>query len=227
MKTTKTCVKMIQRTIGEKAVVVLSSIKILTAVKLIAFRALHWLTHLPQCRIYAPVNRVSIGSDNGLSPIRRQSIILTNAGLLSIGPLRTNVIEILIKIQNFSFTKMHLKITSAKRRPFYPGGDELKGCYNDTLSVPILRTSIACHGYVYIGGNYHEILTLEHHSSRFNDVFFFNFPHAPRSWCLFWQALLFPYTELRASRQATISMRFRLISMVWCVSENIRQPWFR
>ena len=36
--------------------------------------------------IYASVNRVSIGSDNGLSPIRRQIIILTSAGLLLIGP---------------------------------------------------------------------------------------------------------------------------------------------
>ena len=33
--------------------------------------------------------------------------------------------ETLIKIQNFSFTKMHLKISSANRRPFCPGGDEL------------------------------------------------------------------------------------------------------
>ena len=31
-----------------------------------------------------------------------------------------------IGIQNFSFTKMHLKISSAKRRPFCPGGDESK-----------------------------------------------------------------------------------------------------
>ena len=29
----------------------------------------------PKCRIYASVNRVNIGSDNGLSPIRRQAII--------------------------------------------------------------------------------------------------------------------------------------------------------
>ena len=29
----------------------------------------------PWCRIYASVNRVSIGSDNGLSPIQRQAII--------------------------------------------------------------------------------------------------------------------------------------------------------
>ena len=52
----------------------------------------------PLFRIYASVNRVSIDSDNGLSPIRRQAIIWTNAELLSIDPLGTNFNEILIKI---------------------------------------------------------------------------------------------------------------------------------
>ena len=65
-----------------------------------------------------------MGSDNGLSPIRHQAIIQTNAGLLSIGPLGTNFSEILIKTQHFLFTEMHMKISSAKRRPFYPGEDE-------------------------------------------------------------------------------------------------------
>ena len=37
-----------------------------------------------------------IGSDNGLSPGRRQAIIWTNAGILLIGLLRTNFNEILI-----------------------------------------------------------------------------------------------------------------------------------
>ena len=45
--------------------------------------------------------------------------------MLPIGTLGTNFSEILIKIQNFSFTEMHLKISSAKWRPFCPGGDEL------------------------------------------------------------------------------------------------------
>ena len=39
-----------------------------------------------------------IGSDNGLAPGRHQAIIWTNAGILLIGPLRTNFSEILIKI---------------------------------------------------------------------------------------------------------------------------------
>ena len=62
-----------------------------------------------------------IGSDNGLSPDWRQAIIWTNAGLLLIRPLGTNFSEILIEILIFSLKKMHLKVSSAKRRPFCLG----------------------------------------------------------------------------------------------------------
>ena len=55
-----------------------------------------------------------IGSDNGLSPERRQAIIWTNAGILLIGPLGTNFSEILIEIQAFSLKKIRLKMSSAK-----------------------------------------------------------------------------------------------------------------
>ena len=70
-------------------------------------------------------NLTNIDSDNGLSPGRRQAIIWTNAGILLIWPLGTNFSEILSKIKKISFTKMHLKLSSAKRRPFCPGEDEL------------------------------------------------------------------------------------------------------
>ena len=46
--------------------------------------------------IYASVN-TGFGSDNGLSPTRRQAFIWTNAGLLPMGPQGTNFTEILIK----------------------------------------------------------------------------------------------------------------------------------
>ena len=46
-----------------------------------------------------------IGSDNGLSPGRRQAIIWNNAGLLLIEPLGTNLSEISIGIQTFSLKK--------------------------------------------------------------------------------------------------------------------------
>ena len=68
----------------------------------------------------------SIGSDNDLSPGRRQAIIRTNAGKLLIRPLGTNFNEFLVEILIFSFKKMRLKVSSAKRRPFCLGLNELK-----------------------------------------------------------------------------------------------------
>ena len=62
-----------------------------------------------------------IGSDNGFSPKQHQAIIWTNGGILLIGPLGTNFGEILIAIQTFSLKKRHLKLSSAKWRPFCLG----------------------------------------------------------------------------------------------------------
>ena len=77
-----------------------------------------------------------IGSDNGLSPGRRQAIIWTSAGILLIGPLGTNFNEILIEIHVFSFKKMHLKMSSAKWRPFCLGLNVLmQGCDESTVNA--------------------------------------------------------------------------------------------
>ena len=57
-----------------------------------------------------------IGSDNGLSPGRRQAIIWTRAKILLIGPLGTNFSEILIGTETFSLKKMHLKMASVLSR---------------------------------------------------------------------------------------------------------------
>ena len=62
-----------------------------------------------------------IGLDNGLSPGQRQAIIWTNAGLLLIGTRGTNFNEILIKIHEFSFKKIHLKMSSGEWRQFCLG----------------------------------------------------------------------------------------------------------
>ena len=59
-----------------------------------------------------------IGSDNGLSPGRRQAIIWTNAGILLIRILGTNLSEILGEIHSLAFSKMHSKMSSAKWRLF-------------------------------------------------------------------------------------------------------------
>ena len=66
-------------------------------------------------------NLTIIGLDNGLSPGRRQTIIRTNAGILLLRPLGTNFSEFLVQILIFSFTKMHLKMSSAKWGPISLG----------------------------------------------------------------------------------------------------------
>ena len=73
------------------------------------YRLTHWgrVTHICVSKL------TIIGSDNGLSPGRRQAIIWTIAGILLIGPLGTNFIEIIVGIQTISFRKMHLKMSSA------------------------------------------------------------------------------------------------------------------
>ena len=89
-----------------------------------------WLTHWGQVT-HICVSKLSItGSDNGLSPDRRQAITWTNAGVLLIGPLGTNFSEILFKIPTFSFKKMRLKVSSAKWRPFCPGLNVLTMLHN-------------------------------------------------------------------------------------------------
>ena len=70
-----------------------------------------------------------IGSDNGLSPERRQAIIWTNDGILLLGPLGTNFSEILIAIQTFSLKKIRLKMSSAK-------------CCSFRLSLNVLKSAV-------------------------------------------------------------------------------------
>ena len=90
-------------------------------VKLIS-QLTHWgrVTHICVSKL------TIIGSDNGLSPGRRQAIIWTNAGILLIWTLGTNFSEILSKIHIFSFKKIHFKMSSGKRRPFCLGLNEVR-----------------------------------------------------------------------------------------------------
>ena len=83
------------------------------------------LTHWGRATHICVAKLTTIGSDNGLSPGRRQAIIWTIAGIFLIGPLGTNFSEILIEILTFSFKKMRLKVSSAKRRPFCLGLNKL------------------------------------------------------------------------------------------------------
>ena len=61
----------------------------------------------------------------GLLAWLAKNIFWTNARILLIRPLGTNFSENQLKKQNFSFMKMHLKMSPAKWQPSCPRGDEL------------------------------------------------------------------------------------------------------
>ena len=75
-----------------------------------------WLNHWGRETHICVSKLTIIGSNNGLSPGRRQAIILTNDGILLIKTSGTNFNEILIEIHISSLKKRHLKISSVKCR---------------------------------------------------------------------------------------------------------------
>ena len=87
----------------------------------IAYPLTHWgrMTHICVSKL------TIIGLDNGLLPDRHQAIIWTIAEILLIGPLGTNLSEILIEIRTFSFKIMYLEMSSGKWRPSGLGLNEL------------------------------------------------------------------------------------------------------
>ena len=74
----------------------------------------HYVKSSPPSAAYMSVNRTSIGSEDGLSPIKRQAIIWNNAGISLIGPMETNFNE--TKFIHL-FKKIHLKMLSGKWYP--------------------------------------------------------------------------------------------------------------
>ena len=88
--------------------------------------ALEGLTHWGRVTHIRVSKLTIIASDNGLSPGRCQAIIWASAGILLIGPLGANFSQISIEILTFSFKKMRLKVSSAKRQPFCLGLNGLK-----------------------------------------------------------------------------------------------------
>ena len=79
------------------------------------------LTHLGRVTHICVDKLTVIGSDNGLSPGRRQLSIWSNAGVLLIGLLGTNISEISMEINIFSFKKFQLKLWTGKCTPFCLG----------------------------------------------------------------------------------------------------------
>ena len=105
-----------------------------------------------------------IGSDNGLSPGRRQAIIWTNAGILLIGTSGTNFSDNLIECHSFSFKKMHMKMSTGNWRPSCLGLNVLnhiikkgpglspirKHTYNILTSNMLRKYKIQCIYVIYV-----------------------------------------------------------------------------
>ena len=105
------------------------------------FKMTHGLTHWGRVTHICVGNLTIIGSDNGLSPGRRQAITWNNVEIL----LGTNLSEMLIEIHTFSFKKIHLKMSSGKWRPFCLGFNVLTICitiliwhYRVAWVIPVL-----------------------------------------------------------------------------------------
>ena len=101
----------------------------------------------------------TIGSDNGLSPGRRQAIIWSNAEILLNWTLGTNFSEILSEIDTFSFKQMRLKMSSGKWRPYCLGLNVLSGC--NYSSMPYIPH--ASHGT--------NIFITSHPRNKHNDIY--------------------------------------------------------
>ena len=109
-----------------------------------------WLTHWGRVTHICVGKLTIIGSDNGLSPERRQAIIWTNAGILLIGPLGRNFSEILIEIQTFSLKKIRLKMSSAKCCSFRLGLNVLTHLGQERMAPTFLTTFSNAYAWIKV-----------------------------------------------------------------------------
>ena len=100
------------------------------------------LTHWGRVTHICVDNLTIIGSDNGLSPGRRQAITWTNVGILLIGPMGTNFSEMLIEIHTFSFENVVWKMAAILSRP---------QCVNHIQRGPSECFIIECYHSLYTG----------------------------------------------------------------------------
>ena len=131
------------------------------------------LTHWDRVTQICVTKLAIIGSDNGLSPGRHQAIIWTNAGILWIWPLGTNVSEILIEIRTFSFKKWRLKLSSGKWLPFCLGLNVILWMSYHTYSESSLRGVVIHIQYIV-----NAFLAFRHRHTTLNTM-------RPRKWTPF------------------------------------------
>ena len=127
--------------------------------------------------------------------------------LLPTGPLGTNFSEILIIIQNFSFTKMHLKISSAKWRPFCPGGRWVNCIWWHTiLSQCWSTTETKC-----------NLIPLKPPLRKLGCIFSRAYPKDRQTWfCLFTQCFITMFTGVSQMICHLVELNYWLMDlMTW------------
>ena len=116
------------------------------------------LTHPHWCHIYVPVNWVSIGSGNGLLPLRCQSITRMTTDLFRFGPLRKKPQWNLYQnTKHFLYMKMHLKMSSTEMAAILFRGYEFSFDCNPKLVIDLnnynsIRTSFLVDLLMGLGG---------------------------------------------------------------------------
>ena len=78
---------------------------------------------------------ITIDSDNGLSPDRHQAIIWTNAGILLLGPLGTNVSEIMIDWSSYIFIQQSGFETRLRNGGHFVQGEEELNCVQSLCDI--------------------------------------------------------------------------------------------
>ena len=116
-----------------------------------------WCTHWGRVTHICVSKLTTIGSGNGLLPGRCLALMWTNAGILLVGPMGTNFSEILMEIYEFSFKKMHLKMSSGKWQLFCHG-----------LNLLIMKLYYLIYMYVWYVLNWwhYDLLWYQMHMTR-------------------------------------------------------------
>ena len=166
----------------------------------------------------------SIGSDKGLPPVRRQAIIWTNAGILLIGPLRTNFSGIFIEIHAFSFKKMHFKMSSGKWRPFCLGLNVLMmfihWCLDEVFTISKTKGI-----QLYFVTNTLRFISIQFHWGVFliTPVKMMTVPTLKRDCFIYWTLDMLQPFSLSTANQYSITRLWRLcMRRLLCV-----QIWYR
>ena len=104
----------------------------------------------------------SIIADNWLSPEWRQAIIWTNARILLIGLIATNLSKILIDVQTFSFKKINFSMLSGKWWPYCLDLNILKICTEVDISFccGLVPVEIACDATLQNVGKYASLINI-------------------------------------------------------------------